>query len=112
MIQGKPQTVVVRMSRDDLIRSQRSPSEFIIGSYVMKTLRDKGVPIIGILAPFAVEYGALTITKEDGLDGDEFVYKWTGVPLPYELRKHHLTFQVTLEEVLRRSKPVEQEDEM
>lgn len=97
----KPTTIEVRISRDELVKDQHKGNQAILGLRVMRQLRERGVPVIGILAPFGVEHGALTITMDDGLDGDEMVYTWTGVPIPQHLRQHVLTFQTTLADILR-----------
>ena len=113
MIQGKEQTITVRVSRDDVAATCKSKNEVIIGGFVMKKMREAGIPIIGVLAPFCVEYGTLVTTIEEGLDGDEFVYKWTGVPIPRDMRHIQFTFsQCTLRGELAERAAKQQEDEM
>ena len=91
------QTIVVTITRDRLIEDT---NEVIQGARVMRELRQRGVPVIGTLGIFSVEHGVLTVHTDDGLDGDEFVYTWVGVPVAPPLRKHHLTFTNNLKAII------------
>lgn len=46
-----------------------------------------GIPVVGVLGIVAVEWGKLTVEHEDGLDGDEWKYTWTGEEVPKSWRK-------------------------
>lgn len=102
-------TIIVRIDRDQLIRDQKAKgtaAQFMqAGGRVLKELRAAGVPIIGAIGLFGVEYGTLAMHIEDGLDGDELVYTFTGEPLPAALRKNEYTFSKPL------PKTADQEDD-
>lgn len=97
---GESITIKVSFTRDQLIYDLYPPAPLMhqatIAGRVMRALTDAGVPLIGVLGIIGVEYGELTTYMIDGLDGDEFVYEWTGVPLPRHLRHYKLTTQNTL----------------
>lgn len=80
-------TIIVNetFTRDQLLGS-RNPAgnELLASQVIFGRLRAKGVPVIGVIGVIAVEWGKLTIEHEDGLDGDEWHYTWTGVPMPKE----------------------------
>lgn len=63
---------------------KRNPqgNEVLAAQVIFTRLRNRGVPVIGVLGVIAVEWGKLTIEHEDGLDGDEWTYTWEGVPMP------------------------------
>lgn len=79
---GKPQTISVTFTRDELC-GKRNPqgNELLAGQAIFSKLRAKGVPVIGVLGVLAVEWGVLTIEHQDGLDGDEWAWSWTGEPM-------------------------------
>lgn len=103
---SKPVTIEVRISRDELAKDQHKRNQVITGQRVMSELRRQGVPVVGVLAIFGVEHGTLTMRTEDGLDGDEFIYTWTGVPIAPELRKHQFTFTNTLANTIREEEEI------
>lgn len=76
----KEQTVSVTITRDDLTRSINNPegNEVRAGQVIFGKLRRLGVPVIGVLGVLAVEWGELNIKQEDGLDGDEWTFTYTG----------------------------------
>lgn len=78
-------TVAETFTRDQLTGS-RNPqgNEVLAGQVIFNRLRAKGVPVIGALGVLAVEWGTLTISHEDGLDGDEWTYTYTGRAMPAE----------------------------
>lgn len=73
-------TVRVTFTRDELTRDGNAivSNEVIAGQKIFKRLRSLGVPVIGNLGVLAVEWGKLTITHDDGLDGDEWTWEYTG----------------------------------
>jgi len=97
---GEPIKIKVSFTRDQLIYDLRPPAPVMhqahVAGRVMRTLKEAGVPVIGVLGIISVAYGELTTYMIDGLDGDEFVYEWTGVPMPRELRHYRLTTSFTL----------------
>lgn len=78
-------TISETFTRDQLTGT-RNPvgNEVLAGQVIMTRLRKRGVPLIGVLGILAVENGTLTVQHEDGLDGDEWTYSWTGEPMPRE----------------------------
>lgn len=82
MSNKKQITVTLTVTRDELIDS-RNPqgNEMLASATILSRLRAQGVPVIGILGVLAVENGTLTIKHEDGLDGDEWTWTWTGEPM-------------------------------
>lgn len=56
-------------------------------NHLMTRLLNAGIPVVGILGILAVEWGVLTVTHDDGLDGDEWTYSWTGERVPTEYRE-------------------------
>lgn len=72
-------TVSFTFTRDQLTGT-RNPqgNEVIAGQVIFGKLRAAGVPVIGVLGVLAVEWGELNIKHEDGLDGDEWTFTYTG----------------------------------
>lgn len=70
----------------DQLTGTRNPAgnEVIAGQIIFKRLRARGVPVIGSLGVLAVEWGKLTVEHEDGLDGDEWTWTFTGQAMPDE----------------------------
>lgn len=97
------QTIRAVFPRDTFI-GKRNPqgNEVIASQLIFNALRKKGVPLIGILGVIAVEHGTLKVTKEDGLDGDEFVFEWTGVPMPPQYRDKTITLSNSLAVLIAR----------
>ncbi len=62
-------------------------NEVISAGPIINGLLAAGIPVVGILGILAVEWGTLTITHEDGLDGDEWTYTWTGERVPAAYRE-------------------------
>lgn len=56
-------------------RLVRFGNEVHAGMHVLKTLREAGVPVVGVLYPQGVESGVLEIERDD-LALDEWVYRW------------------------------------
>ena len=80
---AKEVTISVTISRLELAgKNNPKANEPLAAMYIMNRLRAKGVPVTGVLTILAVEWGKLTIAHEDGLDGDEWTYTWTGAPMP------------------------------
>lgn len=53
------------------------------GNFLTTRLLEAGIPVVGCFGVLAVEHGVLTVTHDpDGLDGDEWIYSWTGERLP------------------------------
>lgn len=102
--QGDPVTVKVGFTRDQLIADMRPPAPALhqstIAGRVMRALTEAGVPLIGVLGIIGVAYGELTTYMINGLDGDEFVYEWTGVPVPRHLRHYKLTTTFSLADAI------------
>jgi hypothetical protein len=46
-----------------------------VGNYILRQLKDAGIPMRGTLYPLAPEYGVLEI-EADQLTGDEIIYRW------------------------------------
>lgn len=83
---AKEITVSITITRDDLCSAKKNPAsnEMLAAQIIFDKLRTRGVPVIGVLGILAVEWGKLTIEHEDGLDGDEWKWTWTGKPMPLE----------------------------
>lgn len=96
--------IKVSFTRDQLIYDSKPPAPLMhqstIGGRVMRSLQESGVPLIGVLGIISVAYGVLSVHMIDGLDGDEFVYEWEGVPVPRHLRHYRLTTQFTLADAI------------
>ena len=73
-------TVRVTFTRDELTHGAKNPesNEVLAARVIYGRLRSMGVPVIGNLGVLAVEWGKLTITHDDGLDGDEWTWEYTG----------------------------------
>lgn len=73
-------TVRVTFTRDDMTRAINNPegNEVLAARAIYGRLRNLGVPVVGNLGVLTVEWGKLTITHEDGLDGDEWTWEYTG----------------------------------
>lgn len=103
-------TVIVTVSRDQLIRDQqdkgRSAQFMKAGGRILHELRAAGVPIVGAIGLFGVEQGSLTLSMDDGLDGDEFVYTYVGELVPAAQRGKEFTFSNPM------PKPIEEDDEL
>lgn len=102
-------TITVTVTRDQLVKDQKNRSinaQYMkAGGRILSELRAAGIPIVGAIGLFGVEYGTLTMRMDDGLDGDEFVYTFVGEPLPQHLRKNEYTFGNPL------PKPTDPEDD-
>jgi hypothetical protein len=72
---SKKTTIEVRIDRDE--RSFNT-NEVRRNVMLMKMLRERGVPVIGAISVISVEHGQLSTHREEDLDGDVFVYRWTG----------------------------------
>lgn len=72
-------TVSFTFTRDQLTGT-RNPqgNEILAGQVIFGKLRAAGVPVIGVLGILAVEWGEFTVKHDDGLDGDEWTYTYTG----------------------------------
>jgi hypothetical protein len=57
-------------------------SEIHTSNFLCRQLLTAGIPVVGLVGLIAVEWGTLTIIHEDGLDGDEWTFSWTGAPVP------------------------------
>jgi len=79
-------TIRETFTRDQLISKRNNPesNEVLSARVILNRLRQRGVPVIGVLGVLAVEWGTLTIAHADGLDGDEWTYTYTGKPMPRE----------------------------
>lgn len=81
------QTITATFTRDQFSRLPKSEfagNDTKAGEIIAAELKRKGVPIIGHIGVLAVEWGKLTVAHEEGLDGDEWTYTWTGKPVPPE----------------------------
>ena len=80
-------TIRATYTRDQFSRLGKSEHAGIdtkAGEYIAADLRRRGVPVIGHIGVLCVEWGKLTVAHEEGLDGDEWTYTWTGEPVPQE----------------------------
>jgi hypothetical protein len=57
-------------------------NEVVTSNTIANRLLAAGIPVVGVLGIVAVEWGKLTVEHEDGLDGDEWKYTWTGEEVP------------------------------
>jgi hypothetical protein len=81
------QTIRATYTRDQFSRTPKTEHAGVdtkAGEYIAADLLRRGVPVIGHIGVLAVEWGKLTIAHEEGLDGDEWTYTWTGRPVPQE----------------------------
>lgn len=82
---AKAITVKETFTRDQFLgRHNPQGNEVLAAQVIFSRLRQRGVPVIGVLGVIAVEWGTLTIKHDEGLDGDEWTYTWEGVPMPRE----------------------------
>lgn len=82
---AKEITVKETFTREQFLgKKNPEANEVLAGQVIFNRLRARGVPVIGVLGVIAVEWGKLTIEHEDGLDGDEWHYTYTGAPMPAE----------------------------
>jgi hypothetical protein len=84
------QTIRATFTRDQFSRLPKTEHAGIdtkAGEMIAAELLRRGVPVIGHIGVLAVEWGKLTISHEEGLDGDEWTYTWTGEPVPAEFVK-------------------------
>lgn len=65
-------------ARADRIYEQHVSSEMHRNSCVLRALRKAGVPVVGAISILSVEFGAITMTFDDDLNGGKFVYTWVG----------------------------------
>lgn len=56
-------------------------------NHLITELHKVGIPVVGVMGVLAPEWGLLTITHEDGLDGDEWTYAWSGEQVPRDWRE-------------------------
>lgn len=66
-----PKTVEVRISKKEFDKRVSVPTIWVI-----RRLKEKGVPVIGKLIIQGVSHGSLEMFCKDG----DLVYRWTGVP--------------------------------
>lgn len=82
-------TITVRetFTRDQFLGKTNPEGNDVLASRVIfSRLRQRGVPLIGVLGVIAVEWGVLTIAHDDGLDGDEWTFTWIGKEVPAKWR--------------------------
>lgn len=78
-------TIRETFTRDQFLGTKNPEgNDMLAARVIFGRLRSRGVPVIGALGVLGVEWGKLTIEHEDGLDGDEWHYAWTGRPLTKE----------------------------
>ena len=81
------QTITATYTRDQFTRggkSEHSGLDTKAGEHISADLLRRGVPVISHIGVLAVEWGKLTIAHDEGLDGDEWTFTWTGKPVPQE----------------------------
>jgi hypothetical protein len=66
-------------------------NEVVAANHIMIALLGAGIPVVGVMGVVAVEWGKLTVTHDDGLDGDEWTYSWTGEEVPKHYRSRMQT---------------------
>jgi hypothetical protein len=85
---AKEVTIKKTFTRDELVGviprtgKQAEYSPINSGNYLTARLLEAGIPVIGSFGILGVEWGVLTITHDDGLDGDEWEFAWTGEKMP------------------------------
>jgi len=93
---GKPISVTV--TADELLFRGASLKEFAINKSItpdwnidsgvpMRRMLAAGIPVIGVDKIIGIARGELTITHEDGLDGDEWTYSFVGKPVREDARR-------------------------
>jgi len=75
------ETISVTITRDDLAERNEKLNCFLAGTKITKALLLARIPVIGVAGVLAIERGKLVIRHEDGLDGDEWTYTFTGEPI-------------------------------
>lgn len=84
-MEEKEVTIRETFTRDQFLgKANPEGNDFLAARVIFGRLRSRGVPVIGALGVLGVEWGKMTIEHEDGLDGDEWTYTWTGRPLSKE----------------------------
>lgn len=86
--------------RDDLREDRPLVNRATPAGRVMRAMTEAGIPMVGVLGIIGVAYGELHIHMIYGLEGDEFVYEWEGVPVPKHLRHYQLTTSFTLDDAI------------
>lgn len=101
---GEEEVIKLSFTRDQLIYDMHPPAPVMhqatVAGRVMRALREAGVPLIGVLGIIGVTYGELICRMIDGLDGDEFIYEWSGVPMPRHMRHYKLTTSFSLADAI------------
>lgn len=96
--------VRIRISRDELIGDMTPKgtrgNQVIAGQLLFRRLREAGIPVVGTLGLFCVEVGTLTMQSEEGLDGEEFVYIYTGPLMEQKYRREHFTLTHSLRKLI------------
>lgn len=67
-------TIEVRMPTD---LTAKLGNEVLANVRTIKRLREAGVPIVGSISILGVSQGTLQMSTDEGLDGDDYVFKWT-----------------------------------
>lgn len=88
---AKVVTIKKTFTRFELIGSNSAGkphqyNEVNSANFLITRLLAAGIPVVGVMGVLAVEWGVITITHEDGLDGDEWTYSWTGEEVPKHYR--------------------------
>lgn len=83
-------TITETFTRDQMLGQVNPQGNEVLAGQILARFRRRGVPLVGVLGFIAVEWGTLTIEHDDGLDGDEWKWTWTGKPVPPEFM-HLLT---------------------
>ncbi len=65
--------IEVHIPRDQI--TKLNESHVHLGQYVLRKLREKGVPVEGVLFPTGVESGTLEIEGDD-LASDDVIWRW------------------------------------
>lgn len=106
-----PKEITIRkiFTRDELlvVRAGKVTPEYNVvnvGTYMMRRLTQAGIPVVGYFGVLAVEWGKLTITHDEGIDCDEWMFEWTGAPVPKDWPKTDATGQFI--QLFRLDKPL------
>lgn len=67
-------TIEVRMPTD---MTEKLGNEVLANVRTIKRLREAGVPIVGSISILGVSQGTLQMSTDEGLDGDDYVFRWT-----------------------------------